>query len=236
MAAGAYLPAAGPYRFHSVHLDQSERPAHPARPARDAALTAARASSLALFRELFPTETLMPGQSIRLAVMTFLATDLDGAGGLYEELGDARAFAQVHEQFRLIEERIRAGGGALVKTVGEGVLAAFSEAAPAVRVALELHGVLARRDTTRGLRLRVGVHRGSAMAATLNDHLDYFGTTVKQAAALAGVARGGEAVLTQAVSSDPQVAALLTGKGVTAEVLRADLPGEAGALLQRVRP
>jgi serine/threonine protein kinase/class 3 adenylate cyclase len=203
--------------------------------ARDDALTAARAAALALFRELFPSETLSPGQLIRVATMTFLVTDLDGAGALYQQLGDARAFALVHEHFRLLGQHIRAGGGAVVKTVGEGLLATFSEAAPAVRVALELQAALARHEPTRGLRLGVGVHRGPAMAATLNEHLDYFGTTVKQAAALAGIVRPGEVVLTQAVSSDPQVAALLAAGGLTAEVSRVDLPGQAGALLQRLR-
>src|SRR5262249_22969898 len=95
--------------------------------ARDDALTAARASALALFRELFPGEVLSPGQLVSVANVALLATDLERAGSLYQELGDARAFALIHEHFRLLDERIRQEGGALVKTVGEGLLASFSD-------------------------------------------------------------------------------------------------------------
>ncbi len=201
---------------------------------RDDALTAARASSLALFRELFPGETLSPGQLISVATVTLLVTDLEGSGDLYGELGDARAFGVLHEHFLALEERIRREGGALVKTVGEGVLAAFGETAAAVRVGLDLPALLARREATRDLRLRVGVHRGPAMAATINDHLDYFGSTVSQAARVLELARGGEVVLSQAVAADAEVAALLRARGLVGQVVPADRPGQAGLPLLRV--
>jgi class 3 adenylate cyclase len=201
---------------------------------RDDALTAARASALALFRELFPGELLSPGQLMNVATVTLLVTDLDEAVSLYEQWGDARAFTVIHEHFRLLDERIRQEGGALVKTVDERVLAAFSDTVAAVQAGLALQGVLARGERTRELRLRVGLHHGPAMAATLNEHLDYFGTTVNQAVRLPNHARGGEVVLSQAVAADPQVAALLRDRGLEGELLRADLPGLPGAVLLRL--
>jgi serine/threonine protein kinase/class 3 adenylate cyclase len=189
------------------------------------ALTAARASTLALFRELFPGEVLAPGQLVSVATVTLLVTDLDRAGELYEGLGDARAFTLLHEHFRLLDQRIRRHGGAVVKTVGEGVLAAFSEPMGAVQAALGMQALLAQSADLGGLRLRVGVHRGPAMAATFNDQLDYYGATVRQASRLPGLARGGEVILTQAVAGDPQVAALLAARGLEGELLEADLPG-----------
>jgi serine/threonine protein kinase/class 3 adenylate cyclase len=197
------------------------------------ALTAARASSLALFRELFPGEILAPGQLVSIATVTLLATALDQPGNLYEELGDAKAFALIHEHFRLLEARIRREGGALVKTVGEGVLASFSEPVAAVRAAVDLTAVLAGQSLTAGLRLRVGVQRGPAMVATLNDHLDYFGTTVSQVTVLAARARGGELVLSQDVAADPAVASLLRLRGLEGTVEQADLPGRRDAVVQR---
>ncbi len=201
---------------------------------RDDALTAARAASLALFRELFPGEVLSPGQLVSVSTMTFLVTALEGAGDLYERLGDARAFALVHEHFRLLDERVRREGGALVKTVGEGVLAAFSESAAAVAAGLDLQGVLAANEVTRDLRVGVAVHRGPAMAATLNDRLDYFGATVNQATALVRAAVGGEVLLAEAVGADPQSAALLRARGLEGRLDRVDLPGKPGALVHRV--
>jgi serine/threonine protein kinase/class 3 adenylate cyclase len=199
------------------------------------ALTAARASSLALFRELFPGEILSPGQLMSVATVTLLATGLDGAGELYRTLGDARAFALLHEHFRLLNERVSREGGALVKTVGEGLLAAFSDTTAAVRAALDLESALAGSDTTRGLRLKLGVHRGEAMAATLNDRLDYFGTVVNIAWKLPQLAGGGELLLTDAVLADPQVAAILRGRGLTADPLDAETPGLDGGLVHRLR-
>jgi hypothetical protein len=88
------------------------------------ALTAARAASLAQFRELFPGEVLAPGQLATVSMVTFLVTALDPeqADDLYETLGDTRAFGVIHEHFRRLGDAIRLGGGAVVKTQGEGIL------------------------------------------------------------------------------------------------------------------
>ena len=194
------------------------------------ALTAARASALALFRELFPGEALSPGQLISVTTLTFLVTDLVEATQLYRDLGDARAFTVVHEYFRLTQESVVKEGGALVKTVGEGVLAVFSDPAAAVRVAAGLPKLLAKNETTRGLGVRVAAHRGPALAATLNDHLDYFGATLNQAMRLPALVSGGELVLTQALAADPGVAALLQAHGFASRVAES---GDLGLVLHR---
>ena len=201
---------------------------------RDDALTAARASALALFRELFPGEILSPGQLISIATTTLMVTALDHADDLYANLGDARAFEAIHEHFELLEERIRREGGAMVKTVNEGILGAFSDSAAAVRVGLELAEVLASGNLTRGLAIRAAVHRGPAMAATINEHLDYFGLTVAQSSALLREAKSGELVLSQAVASDPAVVAALRSRKAEAEVFSAPLPGDREATLYRL--
>src|SRR5205814_6291314 len=91
------------------------------------ALTAARAAALPLFRELFPAETLAPGQLVSIAQLTLLVTELDDVEQLYRDLGDAEAFARLHEHFRLLDEAVRGEGGAVVKTVQGGLIASFAE-------------------------------------------------------------------------------------------------------------
>lgn len=201
---------------------------------REDALTAARASSLALFRELFPDEILSSGQLISITTITLLVTRLERASLLYEQLGDARAFMVIRQQFEVLEQVVRNEGGALVKTLGEGVLAAFSESASGARAALALAGALRQVETTRSLDLRVGLHRGPAMAATINDHLDYFGTTVNQALTLPYLGGADEIIMTADVAGDPAVARALRDFGRTAIVFEFDLPGKPGALLHRV--
>jgi class 3 adenylate cyclase len=203
---------------------------------RDDALTAARASSLALFRELFPGEVLSPGQLINLDTVTLLVTGLDRAGDLYAELGDARAFGLLLELFRLVDSKVRAEGGALIKTVHEGTVSAFAEPSAAVRAALELVQALGEEEKTRDLAVKVGIHRGSAMVATLNDHLDYFGTTVSIASLLPGVAVGGQIILSRPVASDPRVASLLKERRLVAEVAEVALEGLAEGFVHRLEP
>ena len=194
--------------------------------ARADALTAAQVSALARFRDLFPQEVLSGKQLVSVAHVTLLATDLVGAAELYRTLGDARTFGLVHEHFCILENHIRKESGALVKTHNEGILATFQDAAAAVRVALDLQSLLAENALTRELAIRVGVHRGSAMVATINGKLDYFGTTVQLAQRLPGLVGGKEIVLTQALVSDLQVQALLHRRGLACVVLdhESDIP------------
>jgi serine/threonine protein kinase/class 3 adenylate cyclase len=199
--------------------------------AREDALTAARASTMSLFRELFPGEVLSPGQLVSVANVTLLWTALDHMDDLYRRLGDARAFAIVHEHFRLLNDCVRKEGGAVVKTVGEGLLATFSESVGALRAGLAMQKILSENELTKDLAIRVAVHRGPAMTATLNDHLDYFGSTVAFSSRLTQFARPGEVVLSQPTGDDPQVAALLKLRQLEPEVLAVDAPGREQILL-----
>jgi serine/threonine protein kinase/class 3 adenylate cyclase len=196
------------------------------------ALTAARASTLACFRELFPQEVLSGNQLVSIDHVTLLTTDLAGATNLYESLGDARAFGLLHEQFRILEDHIRRESGALVKTLHEGILATFHDPAAAVRVALELHALLAENPGTSDLRLRVGVHRGPAMAATINGKLDYFGSTVRLAMKLPSLVLPGEVAITQPLQSDADVQTLLRQRGAACAMVA----GSHGLPVYRVRP
>ncbi|MBI3409228.1 MAG: protein kinase [Planctomycetes bacterium] len=213
---------------------------------RSDALTAARATSLALFRELFPGEILDAGQLVSVAAMTFLVIDLNDAsrleraGNLYAILGEARAFAFLHDYFQLVGDFVRRERGAAVKTVGELVLAVFEDKLAALRagIALErdLKDELARNwpQVAPGLAPRVGVHRGPAMAATVNGNLDYFGTTVDQALRLPALAGGNELVLTRELAGDPQVGEFLQVERLASDLLEANLPGTAFGVLTRV--
>jgi serine/threonine protein kinase/class 3 adenylate cyclase len=201
------------------------------------ALTAAKASSMALFRELFPAEVLSPGQLATVSTISLLAAELDPAQAdeIYRELGDSRAFNVVHELFRLLDEAVRGASGAVVKTVGEGLLAAFGDPAAAVRLGLQLQAELAKSELTRDLRLRIAIHRGTALAANINDHLDYFGTTARLVFKLLKEVQGGELALAPAVAADLEVAALLGSAGIEPEVvgsLDAGVPRFARVLLK----
>ena len=67
------------------------------------------------------------------------------------------------------------------------------------------------RIADKNLVLKVGVHAGASVVVTLNDRLDYFGSTVNMAARLQGQSKGGDIVLSRAVACDPAVKPLLKG-------------------------
>src|SRR5690606_37789546 len=124
-----------------------------------------------------------------------------------------------HEHFRILDDAIRRENGAMVKTLGQGLLAVFGDPASAVRVALGLQERLRQSPTTKDLLLKVAVHNGTAMAATLNDRLDYFGGTVNSVLRWVAEVPGGKIWLSRAVASDPEVFQLLADHGLHPEII-----------------
>ena len=179
---------------------------------RDDALTAARATALPAFRDLFPGELLCPGQLAPASVVTLLLVRVEGVENLFEREGEGRAFQRLQAAFRAIEGRVRAEGGAVVKTVDEAVVAAFGTAAAGVRTALGLADAVAADPVAGGLKLKAAVHRGLALVATLNDRLDYFGLTPKLAGLLLDAAPAGGLLVSSATADDPEVDGLLLSR------------------------
>src|SRR5437867_12784971 len=71
---------------------------------------------------------------------------------------------------------------------------------------MDAQRALARRpDSMQPLHLKAGLHMAPCIAVTLNDRLDYFGSTVNLAARLEGQSTGDDVVISSAVYSDPAV-------------------------------
>ena len=131
------------------------------------------------FRRLFKAETLADLEGLQVRDVTLVFTDIQGSSAIYRELGDLQAYRQVREHFQLLFTAIRDGGGTVIKTMGDSVLATFPNPLKAVHTAL--HTTERMRDAT-GVTIRAAIHRGPALAVTLNDRLDFFGTTVNTTA------------------------------------------------------
>jgi adenylate cyclase len=179
----------------------------------DQAATAAEVTALQVFRDLFANEALRPGEQISVGTLTVLFTDLRGSTQLYREIGDAPAFGCVMSHFDVLREAIAEEDGAMVKTIGDAVMAVFRRPAGALRTFLKAQEVLAQPPPgERPLLLKVGIHAGPCIAVTLNGRLDYFGCTVNMAARLEGLSTGGDVVISSAVHADPEVAEMLYGE------------------------
>lgn len=194
----------------------------------DQAATAAEVTALQRFRDLFASEVLRPGEQVSVGNMTVVFTDLRDSTRLYREIGDATAFGTVWNHFDVLRKAIAAEEGALVKTIGDAVMAVFRRPAAALRAILHAQQLLATRpNSIRPLVLKAGMHAGPCIAITLNDRLDYFGSTVNIAARLGGLSSGADVVISAAVRADPEVAEMLADPSgaLTAEATEATLKG-----------
>jgi class 3 adenylate cyclase len=172
-------------------------------------LTAKRLLSNQIFRDLYRTDTLDVDQGLRLTSLTFLFTDLKGSTELYDRVGDFAAYELVSAHFRVLNEIVAAEAGAVVKTIGDAVMATFPTPDRALAAALRMRqSVGAIQDD---LLIKIGIHEGPCLAVTLNDRLDYFGQTVNIAARVQGLADSQAILATKPVLDNPQVSAMLQG-------------------------
>jgi class 3 adenylate cyclase len=173
------------------------------------------------FRRLFRAERVQSSEGIGVRDLTVLFTDLKGSTAMYERIGDLRAFALVQQHFQHLGEVIQEHGGAIVKTIGDAVMAAFQRPVDAVRAAKAMQARIEQFNDGHGRReivLKIGIHRGPSIAVTLNDNLDYFGQTVNVAARVQGVAEADEICVSDEVFRAEGVGELLAG--ATAEYAR----------------
>ena len=183
----------------------------------DQATTAAEVTALQMFRDLFSSEALRPGEQISVGTLTVLFTDLRNSTQLYREIGDATAFGRVMNHFDVLRKKITEHDGAIVKTIGDAVMAVFRSAADAVSAMLEAQRSLAEPpEGTMPLTLKAGLHTGPCIAVTLNDRLDYFGSTVNMAARLEGLSTGSDVIISGAVYEDAKVRKLIESQGLSA--------------------
>ncbi|MCA9935697.1 MAG: adenylate/guanylate cyclase domain-containing protein, partial [Anaerolineales bacterium] len=167
-------------------------------------------TTLQQFRDLFANEALRPGMQISVGQLTIVFTDLRDSTRMYREIGDAPAFGLVLNHFDALREAIAAEGGAIVKTIGDAVMAAFWRPASALRAMMQAQArLMALSSEERPLLLKAALHHGPAIAVNLNERLDYFGSTVNVASRLEKFSQGGDMILSEEVYVDPEVQQLL---------------------------
>jgi class 3 adenylate cyclase len=169
----------------------------------DQIATAAHVTALQAFRDLFSSEVLGEGLELSIRSLTLVFTDVVGSTRMYSDNGDARAFRLVREHFDALHEVIALRRGAIVKTIGDAVMAVFADPRDAVESALLF------ADAVAPLQIRVGMHRGPCIAMRANDRIDYFGATVNLASRVEHAARAGEILMTSTVADDARVADIL---------------------------
>ena len=170
------------------------------------------------FRDFFRSEVIGATEGIAVLDVTLVFTDLKGSTALYERIGDLNAYIQVQRHFQHLLDATVRHNGAVTKTIGDAVMAAFLTSADAVRAALDMREAVDELNRDRPQRdfiLKIGVHRGASIAVTLNERLDYFGQTVNIAARVQNLAEGDEICITEEIHSAPEVAEIIAPYPVT---------------------
>jgi len=166
------------------------------------AVTAAEVTIMPEFRKSFSSEVLKPGLQMGMQHVAILFTDLKESTRYYSTHGDAAAYNVVHDHFVILEGCVERNRGAVVKTIGDAVMAVFPSAREAFMAAQAIHTEIASFNAglpDRSIIVKTGLHAGPVLAINANDRLDYFGQTVNFAARTNGHSLGGDIVLAESV-------------------------------------
>lgn len=144
-----------------------------------------------------------PGDILQVAApdgtVSLLFSDIEDSTALNDRLGDKAWVRVLAAHDALVRAKVDKRRGTVVKTAGDGFMVAFRDPVSAVLAARGIQRALARTLDPRlrltPVRVRIGVHTGQVISRDG----DYFGRNVAMAARVAGLADGGEVLVTDAV-------------------------------------
>jgi Family of unknown function (DUF5939)/Adenylate and Guanylate cyclase catalytic domain len=112
-------------------------------------LTAKRLLTNQTFRDIYWTDILDIDQRLGITSLTFVFTDLKGSTALYERVGDLVAYDLVRQHFRVLQAVVAERAGAVVKTIGDAVMATFPTPDRALAAALDMRKEMDRINAER---------------------------------------------------------------------------------------
>lgn len=197
-------------------------------------LTAKRMLTNQTFRDVYKADNLNIDQRLKITSLTFLFTDLKGSTALYERVGDLAAFDLVRAHFHALLEIISSEKGAVVKTIGDAVMATFIRPEHALAAGLRMRAAMAALNAERGkedLIVKIGIHEGPCLAVMLNERQDYFGQTVNIAARVQSLSTSQEIHITGPIIDSPAVATILEREAIKPIQKQAALRGIADKIV-----
>lgn len=192
--------------------------------------SAAEITALQNFRDLFSSELISPDETFAIRNLVIVFTDIKGSTALYERLGDSDAYYLVKEHFRIMREVVGTHHGAVVKTIGDAVMATFMVSTDAINALFAMQDAFETYTVQEKIPeghiiIKVGAHRGPCIAVNSNDRLDYFGRTVNIAARVQGLSTGRDIMLTRSFYEEPPVKAIVNQSGWQLRHFNAELRG-----------
>jgi adenylate cyclase len=198
----------------------------------DQAATAREVTAMPGFRRDFSSEVLRHDLTLKISRVALLFSDLTASTQLYSTVGDAPALRLVHDHFDVVIGTIEKHGGTLVKTIGDAVMAAFTDELAGVRASLAILAAFdefrANNELAQRTHIKLGLFAGASYLVTANNVLDYFGQTVNIAARVQAQADSGQLVVDAALADAAVARGILDGKSIverfTARLKGVDTP------------
>ncbi|WP_460711273.1 adenylate/guanylate cyclase domain-containing protein [Nocardioides dilutus] len=137
----------------------------------------------------------LAGPDGRVAI---LFSDIEGSTELNERLGDREWVRLLARHDSAVRSAVDRHHGQVVKTQGDGFMVAFPTPEDAVRCAIAVQRAF-DKGSRRGkatVLVRIGIHYGDVV----HRDNDIFGRNVAQAARVAGIASGGEILVSESVA------------------------------------
>ncbi|MEK8016790.1 MAG: DUF5939 domain-containing protein [Candidatus Parabeggiatoa sp.] len=182
------------------------------------------------FRDLFRVQPLSETFNVNLKNLTLMFTDLRGSTEMYDKAGDVFAYKLVKTHFQILTDTVRQFSGAIVKTMGDAIMATFSRPLDGFLASLEmLRKIEEMNESWKAagyqIGLKVGLNDGPALAVVNDERIDYFGQSVNIAARVQGLAQAGEIWMTQSILDSPGVLEKLSKSDYQSEQRSATLKG-----------
>lgn len=188
------------------------------------------------FRDNFKIEALPIDLNIKASNISIVFTDLKGSTELYERTGDFKAYSLVQQHFDILKKIVDKNSGAVVKTIGDAIMASFSHNADALKACSQMVQAIEdmNRETSKEgneVSIKVGLHEGNALAVNANERIDYFGQTVNIAARVQGLAAGGEIWITEDIYENQGCRDILEEQGYAITKQSAYLKGVSNPVM-----
>jgi class 3 adenylate cyclase len=156
--------------------------------------------------------------------ITVLFSDIKGSTSYAEKKGDVEYMAMLTRHNSILFPVIEAAGGAVVKTIGDSILAKFDDPVAAVKAAAGMQRALAKdregHEETDQIHIRIGLHYGMGL---VKDN-DVFGDVVNAAAHVQHQANAEQILITDALLDAVRAARLPFAKMGRAELKGKDEP------------
>jgi len=132
-----------------------------------------------------------------IADQAIMFADVSGSSALYKQEGNVQAKQLIDQAVDLMKALTIEHSGIVVKTIGDEVMARFSDPSEACEAAISIQQHCSKIKASDGSHFSVRI--GMDFGHTLLDGDDVFGDTVNDAACVAQIARPDQIVITQAL-------------------------------------